>query len=177
MKSLRIVGLVAVAAVMVASGPNAALAKGGFRGTFGNTAFRAWTRTTTCEYLTSTGFFQITGVSKPKIHLSSRTADLKWAQIGGAAGADPTAPGAVFPIVLTSSEAGFVNASGVGIGTDPKSVPGWTTEGGDTFTITFTGYKKGKIVGTFAGTLQPGIDNANGPIDASGSFAAKCIVQ
>jgi hypothetical protein len=78
--------------------------------------------------------------------------------------------------VITNAEAGFVNASGVGLGTDPQSLPGWVAQGADGFTITLTGYKKGKIVGTFAGTLQPGDNNPNGPIQANGSFAATCIV-
>lgn len=175
MKTLRFAGTV-LAVVVLLGAPNAALAKGGFKGKFGSAAFKAWKRSTTCEYVGSSGFFQITGVTKPKVHLSSRTADIKWAQMGGVAGADLTAPGAVFPIVITDTEAGFVNASGVGIGTDPTSIPGWVTQSGDTFTITLTGYAKGKIIGTFSGTLQPAIGNQSGAIDASGSFAAKCII-
>jgi hypothetical protein len=95
----------------------------------------------------------------------------------GRVGADPTAPGAAFPIELGSTEAGFVYGKGVGICADASSLPGWVAGGDDGFRITLTGYKKGKVVGTFAGTLPPAIGNANGPIQASGSFASACIVQ
>ena len=156
--------------------PATALAKGGFHGKFGKTPFKAMKIGLACTYAKQSGFFEITGVSKPKIHLSSRTADIKWAQMGGV-GADPTAPGAAFPIQLTSAEAGFVSVKGVGLGSDPSSFPGWVTQGASGFTITFTGYKKGKIVGTFSGTLEPGENNPNGAIQSSGAFAASCIIQ
>lgn len=165
------IGLAALLAM-----PAAAHAKGGFKGKFGGAPFKAFKVSIVCQYERLAGFFQISGVSKPKIHLSSRTADVKWAQMAGV-GADPTAPGAAFPIELGSTEAGFVYAKGVGIGTDASSLPGWVAGGDDGFRITLTGYKKGKVVGTFAGTLPPGIGNANGPIQASGSFASACIVQ
>ena len=172
----RWMGALAAVAVLLVLAPGAAVAAGGFKGRFGGAPFKAIKLGISCAYVRTPGFFQVFGPSKPKIHLRSRSADIKFAQIGGA-GADPTAPGAVFPIQLTDTEALFVNARGVGIGTDPKSIPGWVATGSDGFVVTITGFKKGKVVGTFSGTLQPGESNPNPAIQASGSFAATCLVQ
>jgi hypothetical protein len=92
MRATILLGTILVAGLT----PGAALAKGGFKGRFGSASFKAFKRSTTCEYVTSSGFFQLTGVSKPKIHLSSRTVDEKWAQMGGAAGADRRLPAPPF---------------------------------------------------------------------------------
>ena len=170
----RGMGALAGVALLLVLAPGTAVAAGGFKGRFGGTSFKAIKLGISCAYVG--GFFQVFGPSKPKIHLRSRSADIKFAQIGGA-GADPTAPGAVFPIQLTNTEVLFVNARGVGIGTDPKSIPGWVATGSDGFVVTITGFKKGKVVGTFSGTLQPGESNPNPAIQASGSFAATCLVQ
>ena len=176
MKTSRMLGLVAAVALTI-GGAGAAGAAGSLKGTFGGVKFKGFKKIVTCEYVQSTGFFQITGTSRPKVHISSRTADIRWTQMGGVAGADPTAPGAAFPIVITETEGAFVNAEGVGLGTDPSSIPGWVTQSGDTFTITLTGYKKGKIVGTFSGSMSPGKNTSGAPIDTNGKFAAKCILQ
>ncbi len=88
-------------------------------------------------------------------------------------GADPSAPGAAFPIVLTRAVATFVNGP-------PPTPPIWTASAdlGDDVVITLTGYRKGKIIGMLTGTLRPGVLMTTGdPIQVSATFAAKCTVQ
>jgi len=167
-------GCVAVLFALVFA-PTGAAGAGGFKGRFGAIPFKARKITVACGYVRGTGLFVLEG-AQIKVNIRARNADIKFASLGGA-GADPTAPGAAFPIQLGSTFAAFINAQDVGIGIDPRSIPGWVAEQDDGLQITLTGFKRGRITGTFSGTLQPAISNSNGPLTASGSFKAACVVQ
>jgi len=159
----------------LALAPTGAAGAGGFKGRFGAIPFKARKITVACAYVRGTGIFLLEG-AQIKINLRARNADVKFATLGGG-GADPTAPGAAFPIQLGSTFATFINAQDVGIGTNPSTIPGWVAEQDDGLQITLTGFKRGRISGTFSGTLQPAISNPNAPLMASGSFKAACVVQ
>ena len=160
----RLRGLV-IAIAIVTLAPAAARAKGSFKGTYGDQKFKSKKRIVTCAYTRAVSAFSIGGTQGGKKKQKFATAD--------GVGPDPTAPTAVFPIVLTDDGAGF----GSGMGGDTSTFPFWAGRNDDVV-VTLTGYKKGKISGTVTGTLQPVIGNTGGvPITVSATFSAKCLVQ
>lgn len=166
--------------LLLAGAPTAALAKknvvtGNLHG-----KFKAWAKATTCVFVryqgTGTGFFNVGSTSKPKVNIRRRTTSFKFLQFAGAS-TDFTAPGATFPIDLTDDEMALIDLHNVGLGTDPMTIPGWVGEQGQAFSIQITGYSRGRITGTFSGTLQPGDNNVEGPIDVNGSFNLACTLE
>ena len=141
-----------------------AFAGGTFKGTYGGQKFKARKASVGCSYFRSSGTFSLIGGQGGR----------KKQQGGGAAGsgADPTAPGATFPIVLTAPVATFFR----GIGASPENQwSGFGDQLGGDVVVTLTGYKKGKISGTVSGTLQPYV-GTSGPIQVNATFAAKCSI-
>jgi hypothetical protein len=143
-----------------------AFAKGTFKGTYGSEKFRSRKGAAGCSYFRSPvapieGTFSMIGAKGGRKR-----------QTGAAAagqGPDPTAPGAVFPIVLTSPVASFFDGVGA-------TVNLWGGIEGDVV-VTLTGYKKGKISGTVTGTLQAQPDNPKGPIQVNATFSGKCSLN
>jgi len=173
------VGALAVVGALMLGNPAVASAKknsvkGSVQG-----RYKSFAKVTTCAIVgfgNGMVFLNVGSTSKPKVNIRKRSTSFKFMQFGGA-GPDPTAAGATFPIELTDDEMGFVDVRNVSLGTDPESVPGWVAQRGESFAITITGYEKGRIKGTVVGTLQPGDDNSNGPIDANLKFNLSCTVQ
>jgi len=151
---------VVVAAVLSGLIASPALAGGVFKGTFGTEKFRSKKFAVGCSYSRSVTLFLITGSQ-------GGAKKQKGASFAGM-GADPTAAGAVFPIVLTGTTASFFS------GPTPNP-PLWTGLGADVV-VTLTGYKKGKVSGTLSATLQPSVGATGGPIQANATFKAKCSV-
>jgi hypothetical protein len=143
--------------------PGAALAKGKLKGTFGDEVFKARKVLVTCAYTRSIEFFTIAGAQVKRGRQRA-------VGIAGT-GPDPTSPGATFPVVLTDGSVSF----GSGPIKNPSDFATWSGLD-DAVTITLTGYKTGKIIGTMTGTLQPILGPATGAIPASVTFAVKCLV-
>lgn len=150
-------------AVVVVLVPSAGLAKGTFKGTYGTEHFRSNRRVVLCSYGRADSFFTIGGAQ-----VSRKRAKL--ATVGGTC-ADPTAPGATFPIVLAAAVGTF--SSG------PVASPTTFTGGIVTqdLVVTLTGYRKGKLSGTIAGTFTPSTLGTATPIQANASFKAKCTIE
>lgn len=141
-----------------------AAAKGTVKGTFGEEKFKARRLGVNCAYTRSVSFFTIAAAQ-------AKRGRQRAIGISGIA-VDPTAAGALFPIVLTDGSVSF--------GSGPIRNPsGFVTWGGldDAVTITLTAFKKGKVIGTMAGTLDLLLGAGTGPISGSASFAVKCLVQ
>jgi hypothetical protein len=153
-------GPLIVAAVLAVSLSGPAFASGIFKGTFGTEKFKSRKIAAGCVYSRANGSFSASG------GMGNR----KKQKGAGAAGygADPTAPGAVFPIVLTSAAGSFFSGP-------PTAPPTWTGSG-DGVTVTLTGYKKGKVSGTMTGTMQPTLYGATGTIQVNATFSAKCTI-
>jgi hypothetical protein len=89
-----------------------------------------------------------------------------------ATGPDPSAPGTVFPLVLTDPTASFVDG--------PSASPSlWTGSAalGNGLVLTLTGYRRGKVSGTLTGTLDPSPPTTGAPIAVDAAFSAKCTIQ
>ena len=153
-----VVVLAAVLAVVTAS---PAPAKGTFKGTFGVEKFRSKRFAAACSYSRAVSLFLIAGGQGGRKRQ-------KGASFAGT-GSDPTAPGAVFPIVLSGTTGSFVSGS-------PPSPPLWIGFG-DAVVVTLTGFRRGKVSGTVTGTLDPSVGATGGPIQVNATFAAKCLVQ
>lgn len=150
-------------AIVVVLAPSAALAKGTFKGTFGPDRFKSNKRVVLCSYGRAASTFSIGGAQVSRKRQRTATA--------GGTGADPSAPGAAFPIVLTAAVATYSSGSAA-------SATTWT--GGivtSDLVVTLTGYRKGKVSGTIAGTFTPSDPGAGAPFQATASFAAKCDIQ
>ncbi len=157
--------ILAIGAAIVMLAPGAALAKGTFKGTYGAEKFKSKKFVVLCAYTRSIGFFSIGGTQASKKKQKFATAS--------GTGPDPTASTAVFPIVLTDDGAGFAS----GAGGAATTLPFWASQDDDVV-VTLTGYKKGKIVGTVTGTLQPVQGDTGGvAIPVNATFSAKCTVQ
>jgi hypothetical protein len=117
-----------------------------------------------CAYNRSLGFFTMSaGAGGAKKQKGTALAGF---------GADPTAPGAAFPIVLTDTTASFVYGAGV-------APPLWGSTPGSVV-VTLTGFRKAKVIGTMTGTLEPVQGFGSGgeaPIQVNVNFAGKCLVQ
>ena len=137
------------------------LAKGTFKGTYGGKKFRSKKIAAGCSYTREIGGFSMVGGKGNRKNQVG-------AGVAGTTPADPTAPGAVFPMVLTNHSATFFNGP-------PPTPPQWLAFG-DAITVTLTGYKKGKLIGTVTGTLDPLPGNPAGPIQVNATFSGKCSV-
>jgi len=143
--------------------PGTALAKGTFKGTFGDVKFKAKKYAVSCSYVGSLQFLNLAG-------LTSKRHGRYQAGVGASGyGPSPTAPGAVFPIVLTGAVATFFSGEG-------PNPPLWGGNSGlgDPVVITITGVKRGKVIGTLDATLREGASPTGAPIHGSAAFAAKC---
>jgi hypothetical protein len=154
--------VVSVLAALIAS---PALAGGVFTGTFGTEKFKSKKRFASCSFFRAYGLFSATGV---KANRKKQTGTI----VGGTA-PDFTVPGAAFPMVLENPTGSFTSGP-------PPTPPTWTGYGpqlGGDFTVTLTGYKKGKVSGSVTGTMQPAIGGAAGPLTVNATFTVKCLVQ
>jgi hypothetical protein len=150
-------------AVVVVLVPTAVLAKGTFKGTYGTEHFRSNKRVVLCSYGRGDSLFTVGGtqVSRKRV---------KFATVGGTC-PDPTAPGAAFPIVLAAAVGTFSS----GPVTSPTTYTGGIVT--QDLVVTLTGYRKGKVSGTIAGTFTPSTPGTATPIEANVTFAAKCSIE
>ena len=149
--------VIAFVACLVAS---PAHARGVFKGTFGSETFKSKRAAANCFYFRSGGQFSVQGAKGGR--------RLQTGSLAGGFGADPTAPGAIFPIVLTTATASFTSGP-------PPTPPTWGGFGGDVV-VTLTGYRNRKVSGTITGTLQPVLGGATGTIPVNATFTIKCRV-
>lgn len=152
-------------ALSLALAPTPSLAKGTFKGTFGDVRFKAKKIAVACSYVRSLQFLNLAGST-------SKRRGRYQAGVGASGyGADPTAPGAVFPIVLTGAVTTFF------AGPSPNP-PLWGGNSGlgDSVVVTVTGFRKGKIIGTLVATLREGAQPGGAPIQGNATFTAKCSV-
>ena len=143
--------------------PSAALGRGVFKCSYGDEKYKSKKAVVGCAYTRSLGFFTIAGSQ-------GNARKQKFATASGM-GPDPTAPGTLFPIVLSEAQAGF--GSGPGGGT--SNFPTWAGSLGSVV-VTLTGYKKGKITGTVVGSLS-GVLATTTTIEGNATFVGKCLVQ
>ena len=153
-----------IVAVSIAFVPTTGLARGNLKGTFGAERVKARGLRVACLYNRSLTFFTLAGAAGRAKRQKAVTAS--------GYGPDFSVPGATFPIVLTGPIATF----GVGSGTDPSTFPVWTGRD-EAVTLTITGYKKGKAIGTLTGSLTPGVLGTGTPIEITATFAVKCTLQ
>jgi hypothetical protein len=159
MPTSRRTRMVTAAALVIAIASPAA-AKGVFEGTFGSEKFKSKKLFASCFYFRAVSLFSLQGAQGGR-------KQQKGAIVGGN-GADPTAAGAAFPIVLTDTTGSYTSGK-------PPTPPTWGGVGG--LVITLTGYARGKVSGTVTGTLDPLLGGASGPISIDATFSAKCRVQ
>ena len=156
-------GTLVVAVLLAGLVASPALAKPALQGTFGTVRFKGKKQFTHCTYVRAVSLFSIQAI---KVKRKKQTG-----AIVGGVGADPTAPGAAFPIVLDTATASFINGP-------PPTPPTWTSVFGGNIVITLTGYAKGKVSGTIIGTLAPSpIGGATGDVPVDASFTIKCAAQ
>jgi hypothetical protein len=154
-----------MAAMYLGSAIGTADAAGVFKGTFGETRFKAKKRIVACSYIRTGGQFLVSGVQvvrRGRIQRGVSAAGL---------GPDPSAPGTVFPIVLTEPTASFFDGP-------PPSPPLWTGSAalGNGTVLTITAYQRGKVSGTLTTALTPSPPNTAAPIAVDAIFKAKCTI-
>src|SRR5262245_20348156 len=147
-----------IAFVLAGAVASPALARGVFTGTFGSETFKSKRAAANCLYFRSGGQFSVQGAKGGR--------RLQTGSLAGGFGADPTAPGAIFPIVLTTASASFTSGP-------PPTPPTWGGFGGDVV-VTLTGYRNRKVSGTITGTMQPVLGGATGTIQVNATFTVKC---
>jgi hypothetical protein len=155
----RRAGLVVAVVVCLVS---PAFAKGLLEGTFGSESVKIKKRFVNCAYVRSGGLLLIQAV---KGNRKKQTGTI----ISGTT-ADPTAAGAVFPMLLQDPvTASFTNGP-------PPTPPTWGGYFGDVV-VTLTGYTHGKLSGTLTGRMEPVLGGASGTIQVDASFTVKCRVR
>ena len=156
-------GTLFVAVVLATFVASPVLAKPPLQGTFGTERFKSKKQFTHCTYVRAVSLFSIQAIKAKRKKQTGL--------IVGGVGADPTVPGAAFPIVLDTATASFINGP-------PPTPPTWTSVFGGNIVITLTGYAKGKVSGTITGTLAPSpVGGATGDVAVDATFTIKCNVQ
>jgi hypothetical protein len=158
--------LIVVAAALLGGSAGTAGAAGTFKGTFGDVIFKSRKRAVACHYNRAFAAFLVTGAQVKQRGRLQRGAS------AGAVGPDPSAPGTVFPLVLSEATASFIDGSSL-------SPAVWTGSFalGNGIVVTITAYKRGKVSGTLVGTLDPSLGGATGLIQVNATFNAKCTIQ
>src|SRR5690349_374161 len=105
-------GRLVIAVVLAGLVASPVLAKPPLQGTFGTEQFRSKKHFTHCTYVRAVSLFSLQAI---KVKRKKQTG-----LIVGGVGADPTAPGAAFPIVLDTATASFINGA-------PPTPPTWTS--------------------------------------------------
>jgi hypothetical protein len=156
----------AVAAALLGLAAGTTHAGGFFKGTFGDVNFKAKKRVVGCNCNRSLGLFLVSGAQVLKRGRIQRGAS------ASGQGADPSAPGAVFPIVLTEPTASFFDGP-------PVTPTLWTGSAalGNGTQLKITGYQRGKVTGTLGSTPTPSPPATGAPIDVDATFKAKCTIQ
>jgi hypothetical protein len=160
--------VIGLAAMLLGGAVEPALAKGVFKGTFGDVRFKSRKAAAGCSYTRSVGLFLVTGAQL------KRRGRLQTGTSASGFGTDPSTPGATFPIVLTAPvTATFFTG-------DPVTPALWTGNpelGPDqNVELTLTGYKRGKVSGTLRATLVPTAGTTGLPIEVDATFTIKCSI-
>jgi hypothetical protein len=155
-------GRLPIAIVLAGLVATPVFAKPAFQGTFGTETVKMKKRFANCAYLRAVGLLSIGAAKGNRKKQTGAT-------VAGRT-VDPTAPGAVFPMVVTDPTGTFTSGR-------PPTPPTWATYGGG-IVITLTGYTKGKLSGTATGTMAAiSITGATGDIAVDASFTVKCAAQ